>query len=67
MRRRLGPDPSAAVTEAAHGAWTTFVATGDPGWDAYALDRRTIGLIAEKAVGVPDPNRAERLLWEGVR
>jgi len=64
VRRRLGPDPSAAVTEA---AWTTFVATGDPGWDAYALDWRTIGLIAEKAVGVPDPNRAERLLWEGVR
>ncbi|GAY08444.1 carboxylesterase/lipase family protein [Pseudonocardia sp. N23] len=67
VRTRIGPDPSPAVTEAAHGAWTAFVTHGDPGWDAYVLDRRTTGLIAEKAEGIADPNRAERLLWEGVR
>ncbi|AEA28044.1 carboxylesterase/lipase family protein [Pseudonocardia benzenivorans] len=65
-RTRIGP-PSAAVTEAAHGAWTAFVTRGNPGWDAYDLDRRITGLIAEKAQGVPDPNRSDRLLWEGVR
>ncbi|GAA1840746.1 carboxylesterase family protein [Pseudonocardia ailaonensis] len=66
-RRLVGPDPSPAVTEAAHGAWTAFVTRGDPGWDAYDRDRRITGLIVEKVEAVPDPNRAERLLWEGIR
>ncbi len=64
---RLGEHPSQAVADTAHRIWVDFVTTGDPGWPAYDLGQRHVGLIAETVADVPDPARDERLVWEGIR
>jgi para-nitrobenzyl esterase len=38
----LGSDPPQALADEVHRAWVSFVATGDPGWPQYQLDRRFV-------------------------
>ncbi|GAB93819.1 carboxylesterase/lipase family protein [Gordonia rhizosphera] len=67
VRHRLGQHPSQAVADTAHRIWVDFVTSGDPGWPAYDLGQRHVGLIGETVADVPDPARDERLVWEGIR
>ncbi len=63
----VGSDVPDSVADAAHGAWVSFVATGDPGWPAYTPDTRTTGVITDTVTVVDDPDGDERALWDGVR
>jgi para-nitrobenzyl esterase len=47
-------------------AWLSFARTGDPGWDAYDVDRRATMQLDRVSGVVDDPGRAERELWDGV-
>jgi para-nitrobenzyl esterase len=66
-RELIGAAPSAAVSETAHRAWVSFVASGDPGWAPYQLPGRPTGVITETVTEVSDPDGAERALWDGIR
>jgi hypothetical protein len=40
-----------------------FVVDGDPGWPAYDVPRRTVGLIDEKVSAADDPMATQRRAW----
>jgi para-nitrobenzyl esterase len=67
-----GPPPQ-HVADAMHGAWTSFVRTGDPNfealphWPAYDLERRATMVFNDVSEVVDDPAGAERRLWDGRR
>ncbi|MFW0793398.1 carboxylesterase family protein [Gordonia sp. CPCC 205515] len=63
----VGPNPSRAAVDTAHRVWVDFVTTGDPGWPAYDLTDRTVGLLTETVTAANDPNSGERQLWDGIR
>ncbi|MEB3371544.1 carboxylesterase/lipase family protein [Saccharopolyspora mangrovi] len=62
----LGASPTGfdELSAAMRGAWTSFAATGDPGWPAYRLaDRRT--RIFDNPISLaPDPISGSRQIWE---
>ena len=52
-----------SLADEMHGRWTSFAATGDPGWPRYDSDRRpTIVFDVETAVA-DDPLGDERRVW----
>lgn len=53
------------ITEIMHGAWVDFIADGDPGWASYGRSRSTFVFDTESGP-VEDPDRALRLVWDGV-
>ena len=55
-----------ALSERMMDAWTRFAHTGDPGWPTYAPDTRTTQLFAAEDRLENDPQRGERLAWEGL-
>ncbi|HEY3709771.1 MAG TPA: carboxylesterase family protein [Amycolatopsis sp.] len=61
------PDPARlqAVATEMFEAWLAFVTTGDPGWPQYEPERRMTRLFDDVTRTVPDPDREQRLLWEG--
>ncbi|WP_075737000.1 carboxylesterase/lipase family protein [Streptomyces acidiscabies] len=65
-RLLIGPEPTPeaeAVSAHLRRAWTSFAATGDPGWPAYTSgDRLTRILAAEPAV-TAYPEETSRRLW----
>jgi para-nitrobenzyl esterase len=63
----IGDTPSQAVAGCGHRVWVDFITSGDPGWAAYDLARRTTGLLTENINPVDDPAADERVLWDGVR
>lgn len=59
-----GPNPPQALADAMHRAWVRFAADGDPGWDRYDADARTVRVFdGEANATVRDPRGAERELW----
>lgn len=46
-------------------AWLAFARTGDPGWPAYEVARRTTQLFGPSCGVEDDPHAEERRLWEG--
>jgi carboxylesterase type B len=62
-----GPEPPQALADLVHGAWVGFVTSGDPGWPAHDLDKRTTMLFDVESGPADDPLRAERELWAGGR
>jgi len=50
-----------------HRAWIAFIATGDPGWPRYDLDRRPVRRFGTPSEIVEDPSGPERGLWDGIR
>jgi len=55
-----GAAPSRALAALIHGAWTSFIKTGNPGWPAYTVpDRRAMIFEAESRVEA-DALRLER-------
>jgi para-nitrobenzyl esterase len=46
-------------------AWLAFARTGDPGWPAYDLARRTTQVFGPRCALEDDPHAEERRVWEG--
>ena len=51
------------IADAMHAAWIAFARTGNPGWDAYDLDRRATQQFDVERPLLLDPLGDERELW----
>ncbi|GIH92383.1 carboxylesterase/lipase family protein [Planobispora siamensis] len=66
--RFLGSPPPAgfaALSERIRTAWTSFAATGDPGWPRFDLDRRMTHVWDTVPSDAADPLADSRRIWEG--
>lgn len=61
----LGPNPPQALAEEMHGAWVSFVKTGDPGWAPYDTTTRPTMVFDEQSGVQQDPRAASRTAWDG--
>jgi len=68
----VGDDPPVALAEALHGAWVRFAGSGDPGggaietWPCYRPAQRSVLDLDAQIRVIDDPDRAQRLLWDGL-
>lgn len=63
----IGPTPppeTEALSARFRSAWTSFAATGDPGWPAYDDERRLVQLLDAEPAVAAYPEEASRRLWE---
>jgi para-nitrobenzyl esterase len=67
LRPLIGDAPSSIVADRAHRVWVDFVASGDPGWARYDVERRTTGLLSDAVSAADDPAGDERALWDSIR
>jgi para-nitrobenzyl esterase len=58
-----GAAPPRFLAAAMHGAWTSFIKTGDPGWPAYRAPERSAMIFDEQSRVEPDAMRLEREVW----
>jgi len=65
--RLAGPNPPQSLADAMHGAWVAFARTGDPGWQPYDAEKRTVMRFDTASSVVNDPDGDERRLWDGIR
>lgn len=70
--RGIAGDPPAVLAETVHGAWVSFIKSGDPNyvglptWPRWnSKTRPTMQLDVESSV-ISDPDSDEVVLWEGV-
>ena len=56
-----------SVADTMHAAWTRFIRSGNPGWDAYDLVRRATFVFDDRSRLELDPGAETRRAWEGVR
>lgn len=64
----MGPTslPAAeALSARFRSAWTSFAATGDPGWPAYDTEQRLVQLLDTEPAVAAYPEEASRRLWQG--
>ncbi len=59
----IGPNPPQALADEMHGAWVSFVRTGDAGWPAYEINRRAVKLFDDTSAVVDDHFAVERDLF----
>ena len=62
----FGPEPPKGAYAFAAGlrqAWTTFAATGDPGWPAYDPEHRLTQILDSVTTVAAYPEERSRLLW----
>jgi para-nitrobenzyl esterase len=62
----FGPEPSAEAHAAAtqlRRTWTTFAATGDPGWPRYDPEHRLTQIFGSVTTVAAYPEERSRLLW----
>ena len=60
----LGGSPEAEPLSAEfRAAWTSFAATGDPGWPAYDLGRRLTKIFDTPSAVAPYPEERSRTMW----
>ena len=62
----FGPEPTERAYAAAaqlRETWTTFAATGDPGWPAYDPEHRATQVFGEVTTVAAYPENQSRLLW----
>ncbi|MET8977066.1 carboxylesterase family protein [Streptomyces sp. NPDC004539] len=57
------PEAEALSTHLRH-AWTTFAATGTPGWPPYTPDRRLTLTLSTAPTVTPYPQETSRRLWQ---
>ena len=65
----FGPEPAESAYAAAaqlRKTWTTFAATGDPGWPAYDPEHRPTQVFGEVTTVAAYPENQSRLLWQDV-
>jgi para-nitrobenzyl esterase len=63
---RIGDPPppgAASLATRVRAAWTTFAATGDPGWPAYEPRERHTWIIDADPAVAPYPEEISRRLW----
>ncbi|MFJ3670864.1 carboxylesterase/lipase family protein [Streptomyces sp. NPDC090106] len=63
----IGPEPgpdAEALSARFRTAWTSFAATGDPGWPLYDTERRATRLLDTEPTVTAYPEEASRRLWE---
>ncbi len=61
-----GATPPQQLADAMHGAFVSFIKTGEPGWPRFDLATRTTMLFDETSTVASDPLQFERTLWDGV-
>ena len=57
----VGENPPVELAKRIHNAWITFATTGNPGWDPYETQHRSVMRINT------DPRPDERRAWDGAR
>ena len=57
------PPEAAGLTTRVRAAWTSFAATGDPGWPAYDSSERLTWIIDTEPTVKPYPEETSRRLW----
>lgn len=60
----LGPDAPQGLANRMHDAFASYARTGDPGWPAYELERRTTMVFDADSEVLDDPAGSERRTWE---
>jgi para-nitrobenzyl esterase len=63
----IGPEPSPAAEKLSaqfRMAWTTFAATGDPGWPGYDTRQRLTRVFDTEPATTAYPEEASRRLWQ---
>jgi para-nitrobenzyl esterase len=61
----LEPSPAAEqLSKQFRTAWTTFAATGDPGWPSYDTHERTTRVFDAEPLVTAYPEEASRRLWQ---
>jgi para-nitrobenzyl esterase len=63
----VGDHPPRDLVRRLHHTWVTFATTGDPGWPTYSTEQRSVMHIDDTWEVLTDPDREERLAWEGAR
>ena len=59
------PNPEAETLSARmRTAWTTFAASGDPGWIAYDTRQRLVQLFDARPTVAPYPEETSRQIWQ---
>jgi para-nitrobenzyl esterase len=61
-----GPAPQ-EVADTMHQVWIRFIREGNPGWAPYVDPDRVVMRFDTESQLVNDPERKERLAWEGIR
>lgn len=61
-----GMEPPQSLASETHRAWVSFITSGDPGWPAYGLQKRTTMMFGETSALASDPLAFERDAWAGV-
>lgn len=61
-----GGEAPQELASAIHSAWVKFASSGDPGWQAYDLDRRSTMVFDTTSKVVDDPDGELREPWEGL-
>lgn len=64
-RELRGTDAPQALADQMHGAWVSFIRTGDPGWPTYSESGAVNQFDVESTV-VADPHVWRRELWAGL-
>jgi para-nitrobenzyl esterase len=59
----IGPNPPQALADLMHGAWVSFVRTGDAGWPAFDGERRRVMLFDDESAVVEGHLDLERELF----
>ena len=60
-----GPNAEAETLSARmRSAWTTFAASGDPGWIAYDTRQRLVQLFDARPTVAPYPEDTSRQIWQ---
>ncbi len=62
----LGTDPPWQLAREMHTAWVDFAARGQPGWPAYAPDRRAMMIFDQASTVLDDPLGRQRRIWDGL-
>lgn len=63
-RELRGADAPQRLADAMHGAWVSFIRTGDPGWPGYE-PQRLVNRFADQTSVVADPHARRRERWAG--
>ena len=59
-----GPTPPQNVADSMHGAWVSFIKTGDPGWAPYDEQSRPTMIFDVKSAVENDPHAQNRAAWD---
>lgn len=62
-----GPEAPRELATEMHSAWVGFITEGDPGWEPYMPQRRSVRMFGSPSSTAADPGGERRVLWQGLR